>query len=204
MEWAREAISSIWLQVRSIYKKYFSEGQSFIYSQDQSKIWILLPTTIETIEVHTRHRHFEDKWRLKDSCYSNKYELRTNSVHRILDQALTRYISEWNKGPILKVNVILLEGLNKYSIKKKKVNITEARYKCTLISEGCYLRLAHNDSNSKQKIMIQCEVQNLLWRFRGKWHLKSFNTERILKVLRTEGPFWGFKDIKKINAKSRL
>ena len=120
MEWAREAISSIWLQVRSIYKKYFSEGQSFIYSQDQSKIWILLPTTIETIEVHTRHRHFEDKWRLKDSCYSNKYELRTNSVHRILDQALTRYISEWNKGPILKVNVILLEGLNKYSIKKKK------------------------------------------------------------------------------------
>lgn len=88
--------------------------------------------------------------------------------------------------------------------KKKNVNITEARYKCTLISEGCYLRLAHNDSNSKQKIMIQCEVQNLLWRFRGKWHLKSFNTERILKVLRTEGLFWGFKDIKKINAKSRL
>lgn len=87
----------------------------------------------------------------------------TNSVHRILDQALIRYISEWNKGPVLKVNVILLEGLNKYCIKKKKkVNITEARYKCTLNSEGCYLRLAHNDSNSKQKIMIQCEVQNLL------------------------------------------
>ena len=74
---------------------------------------------------------------------------------------MTRYISEWNKGLVLKVNVILLEGLNKYSI-KTNVNITEARYKCTLNSEGCYLRLAHNDSNSKQKIMIQCEVQNLL------------------------------------------
>lgn len=200
MEWVVRSTSSIWLQFRSIYVTLRGAALYVFTGAKQNMDFITNYDWDD--QVHSRHRYFEDKWRLKDSYY-----LQIWIVHQLVHRTWTRLWLDTSVGgtKVLSSRWMwqligrLEQVLHK---KKKKVNITEAQdINVSWTQKVAIWRFAQYHSNSKQKIMIQCEVQNLLWRFRGKWHLKSFNTERILKVLRTEGPFEDLRILKKLMPK---